>query len=306
MQVGFIGLGKMGRGMVKRLKEAGHEVVAHDPSPVGKKTAQEFGIKFAPDLKQLVAKFAPPRLVWLMVPSPAVGGVVKELAVNGLEKNDIVIDGGNSLYKESVRHARQLEKRGIHFVDVGVSGGPGGAERGFCLMVGGEKEIYEKLVPLFEALAQKDGFGYMGPSGSGHYVKMVHNGIEYGMMQAIAEGFELLADGPYNDLDLYAIASVWRHGSVVQSFLVDMVERALQKEPRLETVIGEVAATGEGEWSIQAAKEFGVDVDSIKLALQKRIDSQKNPHLQKKFAMRLLAAMRGEFGGHEVKRKINN
>lgn len=303
MKLGFIGLGKMGRGMVKRLKDAGHVVVAYDPSPQGEKTAQELGVEFVPGIKELVTRLSSPRVVWLMVPHKVVGSVIRELEISGLGKDDIVIDGGNSFYKDTVRRGEELAKCDIHYIDVGVSGGPGGVDRGFCLMVGGKKEVYYKLTSLFNALAQKDGYGYMGPSGSGHYVKMVHNGIEYGMMQSIAEGFELLADGSYKELDLRAIASVWSHSSVVQSFLVDMAERALQKEPRLQTVVGEVAATGEGEWSINAAKEHDIDVDSMKLALQKRIESQKDPKLQEKFAMKLLAAMRGEFGGHEVKRK---
>jgi len=303
MQIGFIGLGKMGRGMVKRLKSAGHDVVAHDPAPGGQGAARELGVEFAPHIKQLITQLSPPRIIWLMVPHAAVDGVVRELEVSRLEGNDIVIDGGNTFYKETIRRFEDLKLKNIHYIDVGVSGGPGGVDRGFCLMVGGEKNVYDKLAPLFEALAQKDGYGYMGSSGSGHFVKMVHNGVEYGMMQSIAEGFELLAKGPYQNLDLHQIASVWNHGSVVASFLIEMVMRALAKEPRIETVIGEVAATGEGEWSINVAKEHGIDVDSMVLALRKRIESQKNPKLQERFAMKLLAAMRGEFGGHEVKRR---
>lgn len=304
MKLGFIGLGKMGRGMVKRLKEAGHEVVVFDSSPMGGKTAQELGVAFVSDIRQLVDRLLPPRVVWLMVPHQAVDGVIRELEISGLVTKDIVVDGGNSFYKDTIRRGKELAEHGVYYVDVGVSGGPGGVDRGFCLMVGGDKSIYDQLTSLFDALAQKDGYGYMGRSGSGHYVKMVHNGIEYGMMQSIAEGFELLANGSYKEIDPQRIASVWNHGSVVASFLVEMVERALHKEPRLETVAGEVTATGEGEWSIQTAQEYGIDVDSMKLALQKRIESQNNPQLQEKFAMKLLAAMRGEFGGHEVKRKI--
>lgn len=282
-EVAIIGLGKMGKNMRARLKEKGWKVLGFDRNPA---------------LEKLVKGLSRPRVVWLMAPSgKPVNEIISDL-IKFLEKGDIIIDGGNSFFEDSVRKGKILSKKGIEFLDVGVSGGPKGARYGACLMVGGKKGIFEKLSPLFRDLAQKDGFEYMGKSGAGHFVKMVHNGIEYGMMQAIAEGFNLMKNSAFG-LDLEKIAGLYNKGSVIESRLVGWLEIGFQKHGRnLKSVSGKVGATGEGEWTVKTAKRLKVPVKIIEESVKFRKQSHKKPS----FAGKVLSALREQFGGHKVRK----
>ena len=307
MRISYIGLGKMGHSMVLRLIEKGHRVAAYDVDPAARKKIARAGAQAADSIKELVAALAPPRTVWIMVPAYAkasagkppaspVDEVLRELK-KYLKRGDTVIEGGNSYYKDSARRAKKITARGIRFLDVGVSGGPKGARKGACLMIGGDRRDYRRLAPLFRDLSVKGGYSHMGGHGAGHFVKMVHNGIEYGMMQAIAEGFDLMQNGPYR-LDLIKIANLYNHGSVVESRLVGWLEGALREfGPGLKKISGSVGATGEGEWTVMTAKKFGVPAPVIKAALGFRRRSKKNPS----YAGKLLSGMRNQFGGHSVK-----
>lgn len=276
----------MGSAMVARLKERKWRVETYDIS--GKGTAKS--------IEELVGKLAKPRIVWMMVPSRTVESVSENL-IPLLQKGDIVIDGGNSFYKDSIERARKLARKGIYFLDAGVSGGPQGARQGACLMIGGSKLIYQRLEFLFKDVAVPGGFGYMGNSGAGHFVKMVHNGIEYGMMQAIAEGFTVMKKAPFK-LHMRNIAKIYNHGSVVESRLMDWLEKAFQNYgENLKEVSGSVAHTGEGEWTIQTAKKFGVSVPAIKAAFDFRLQSAKKPS----YTGKILTMLRNQFGGHPIK-----
>ena len=297
MQLGFVGLGRMGLNMVTRLARAGHAVVAYDRSPEAVTRAEAAGAQGAASLEALASTLAAPKAIWLMVPA----GDATESTVNALvallSAGDIVIDGGNSNFHDDVRRAQSLATKGIRYVDAGTSGGIWGLEEGYCLMVGGDVEVCRHLEPIFLTLAPKDGYLRVGDHGAGHFVKMIHNGIEYGLMQAYAEGFELMHAGPYK-LDLGAIASLWRHGSVVRSWLLDLTARALAEDHDLSTLKGYVDDSGEGRWTIQEAIERAVPLPVITAAVFTRFRSREdNP-----FAERLLAALRNQFGGHAVKK----
>ena len=295
----MVGLGRMGGNMTKRLMEHGHEVVVYDHNPDAVKAAADDGAIGAKDLSDVVAKLEPPRAVWIMVPSGApTEGTVNELK-GFIESGDTIIDGGNSHFANAVASAAELKKHGMHFVDAGVSGGVWGLENGYCLMVGGDADAVERLRPIFDALAPEDGFAHVGPAGAGHYVKMIHNGIEYGMLQAYAEGFALLDAAKEFDLDLHQIAEVWRHGSVVRSWLLDLAELALAKPDELSHIRGVVADSGEGRWTVEQAVQRGVAAPVIAAALFARVWSQQPDA----FAARIVAALRNEFGGHEVVRE---
>lgn len=298
MKLGYVGLGKMGFNMVERLLEKSHKVVAFDRSADATKAAKNKGVQTADALAALVAALPSPRLVWIMVPHQAVDAVLKELLPH-LTKGDTVIDGGNSPYKESIRRAGELEAKGMDYLDAGVSGGPAGARNGACIMVGGRKEVFQKFEALFRDLSVSDGYGYMGRSGAGHFVKMVHNGIEYGMMQALAEGFAVMKASDFG-LDLARITDVYNHKSVIESRLVGWLQSAFERYGEdLKDISGSAAQSGEGMWTVEAGKELGVPTPIIQGALDFRLQSQKNPS----YTGKLVSAMRNQFGGHEVQQK---
>jgi 6-phosphogluconate dehydrogenase len=295
MQLGMIGLGRMGANMVRRATRGGHACVVYDRDPAAAKALTKETATAATSLAELVKTLTAPRTVWIMVPAAAVDAVLDELGPL-LAKGDAVIDGGNSFYGYAARRAQALEKRGIQFLDVGTSGGVHGLERGYCLMIGGPAPAVKRLDPLFKTLAPADGYLHCGPVGAGHFVKMVHNGIEYGMMAAYAEGFNVLRHAKY-PLNLGAIAEVWRHGSVVSSWLLDLTARAFARQPELAGFSGHVSDSGEGRWTIQTAIEAGVPVPVLSAALYERFTSRGEGD----FAAKLLSALRFEFGGHEEK-----
>lgn len=299
MTIGYIGLGKMGLNMVEHLQEKGHQAVAYNRSPESVKKAITFGAEGASSLEELVGKLEGPRTIWLMVPWKAVDGVLDDL-LPLLSPGDLVIDGGNSPYIETLKRAERIEGSGIHFMDIGVSGGPGGARNGACMMVGGDKEDFEKVEGLIKDLCVPEGYGYMGRHGAGHYVKMVHNGIEYGMMQAIGEGFEVMKRAKEFDIDLEAVASVYNHGSVIESRLVGWLLDGFKKYgTELSDISGEVSHSGEGLWTVEAAKRIGVQVPIIEGALKFREDSQGNPS----YTGQVVSVQRNQFGGHDVSKK---
>jgi 6-phosphogluconate dehydrogenase len=296
MKLGYIGLGKMGYNMVELLLDGKYEVVVYNRSMEPVRKIAQRGAQPADSIRALVAAVAPPRLVWIMVPHQAVDQILAALAPH-LAKGDTVIDGGNSPYKESMRRASDLEKKGIDFLDAGVSGGPSGARNGACIMVGGRKEIFEKHEKLFRDLSVEHGYGYMGKAGAGHFVKMVHNGIEYGMMQALAEGFAVLKASPFN-LNLAKIADLYDHRSVIESRLVGWLKKAFEQHGEaLDEISGSAAQSGEGMWTVEAAGELGIPVPIIKGALDFRLQSQKTTS----YTGKIISALRNQFGGHEVK-----
>ncbi|MEK7574679.1 MAG: phosphogluconate dehydrogenase (NAD(+)-dependent, decarboxylating) [Patescibacteria group bacterium] len=298
IKIGYIGLGKMGMNMVFCLREKGYDVLAYNRKPEPREIAHKAGVPVASSVKELVGNLAKPRTVWLMVSNGGVDEVLREV-VSYLDKGDTIIDGGNSLYKDSIRRSIDLEKKGINFLDVGVSGGPKGARYGACIMVGGKKKVYEKYESLFEDLAAIGAFAYMGTAGAGHFVKMVHNGIEYGMMQAIGEGFAVMKASDFK-LDLEKVAALYNHKSVIESRLVGWLASAYEKQGTdLAGVSGSVAHTGEGEWTVNAAKELNVPVPVIEKSFQFRVDSAKNPS----YTGQVLSALRNKFGGHSMKKE---
>ena len=299
-RLAMIGLGRMGMNMTKRLLAGGIEVVAYNRTPAKVEEAAAAGAIGAFSIDEVVANLAPPRVVWLMLPAgEPTERMIGELA-GRLQLGDIVVDGGNTLYTDDLRRADLLARHGIHYLDVGVSGGVWGRKIGYCLMIGGEKELVEELQPVFAALAPPDGFLYCGPVGAGHFVKMVHNGIEYGMMQAYGEGFALLEASPYGQqLDFARLAHLWNQGSVIRSWLLELLEIAFAKSPRLDDLKGWVDDSGEGRWTVQQGMELGVPLPVISAALFARFQSR----LPDGFGNRVLAALRREFGGHPVKSK---
>jgi 6-phosphogluconate dehydrogenase len=298
MQIGLVGLGKMGMNMLKRLVQGGHQVVAYDIHATTREEAVQAGAQVVSGLNEMCASLVPPRTIWVMVPAgDATSETIQTLATN-LTAKDVLIDGGNSNYKDSQRRAKELQERGIHLLDAGTSGGIWGLENGYCLMVGGDSSAYAQALPAFTTLAPKDGLLHVGPSGAGHFVKMVHNGIEYAMMQAYAEGFELLQAKSDLNLDLQGIAGLWNHGSVVRSWLLELLDAALQKDPGLDGLKAYVEDSGEGRWTVEAAIEARVPAPTISMALFERFRSRQD----NSFANRLLAALRNEFGGHSVKK----
>ncbi len=336
MQLGMIGLGRMGSNMVRRLERAGQECVVYDVHAAATKPLEGEGATPATTLDELVKKLTPPRAIWLMVPAGVVDSTIEQL-VGKLEKGDILIDGGNSYYHDDIRRAAALKSKGIHYVDVGTSGGVWGLERGYCLMIGGETEVVQRLDPVFAALAPgrgnlprtpgrekvggtaENGYLHCGPSGAGHFVKMVHNGIEYGLMAAYAEGFNILHHAAVGkkseevdaettplrnpelyqyDLNLADVAEVWRRGSVIASWLLDLGAQALIKSPELAEFSGRVSDSGEGRWTIDAAIDEGVPAPVLSAALFARFSSRGNDD----FADKILSAMRFAFGGHIEKK----
>ncbi|MEC4684514.1 MAG: decarboxylating 6-phosphogluconate dehydrogenase [Nitrospirota bacterium] len=298
--LGYIGLGKMGGNMVFRLLEHGWNIAAYDSVTENVREVEKKGAKGAGSLEDLVEKAGTPRLLWLMVPHQRVDNVLTALTPL-LNKGDTIIDGGNSNYKESIRRSRELNEKGINFLDVGVSGGPRGAREGACVMVGGEKGLFEKHEVLFKDIAAQDAYGYMGKSGAGHFVKMVHNGIEYGMMQAIAEGFAVIKASDF-DIDLREVCRVYNHRSVIESRLTGWLQKAFEEYGEdLDEISGSVSHSGEGLWTVETAKELGVSVPVIEESLKFREESQKTPS----YTGQILSALRNQFGGHEVKKKQN-
>ena len=298
MQIGFIGLGKMGAFMVERLLKDGHEVVVYNRSHEKIKEIEKKGAKGAYSLEELTEKLNEPKLIWMMIPSGDTVTRMIESLVPLLSKGDILIDGGNSYYKDSVRRSGELKTLGIDYLDVGTSGGIWGLQVGYCVMIGGEKKIFEHCEPIFKSLAPPEGYKYIGSSGAGHYVKMVHNGIEYGMMQAIAEGMEVLNKHDA-DLDLATVSKVWNHGSVVRSWLMELTQRALENDKNLESIKGIMHSSGEGKWTVETALEMGVPTPVITMSLLMRYRSQQ----EDTFSGKIVAALRNEFGGHAVEKK---
>jgi 6-phosphogluconate dehydrogenase len=298
MKIGYIGLGKMGFNMAELLLEKGHSIVVFNRSPEPVQRIAARGAKPADSIRALVNALATPRLIWIMVPHQAVDAVLNELAPL-LAQGDTIIDGGNSPYKESIRRFQELQAKGIDFLDAGVSGGPAGARTGACIMVGGRREVYQRFEKLFQDLSADRGYGYMGTSGAGHFVKMVHNGIEYGMMQALAEGFSIMKRSAF-DLDLTRIAELYNRRSVIESRLVGWLKNAYEQYGRdLDGISGSAAQSGEGRWTVDAANELGVPTPVIKGALDFRLESQNKPT----YAGKVISALRNQFGGHEVKEK---
>ncbi len=296
MLLGYIGLGKMGLNMAERLLEKGHQVAAFDRNTDAVAAIGTKGARTAGSLADLAASLPAPRLLWLMVPHQVVDAVLDEL-MPLLAPGDTVIDGGNSLYTDSQRRERMLSEKGIDFLDVGTSGGPRGAREGACLMIGGKKATYERLEPLFRDLAADHAYAYLGPTGAGHFVKMVHNGIEYGMMQALAEGFAVMRASSFG-LDLTKAAEVYNHRSVIESRLVGWLVSAYEQYgPDLAGVSGSAAQSGEGMWTVNAAKELGMPVPVIEAALAFRLASQKAPS----YTGQVVSALRNQFGGHAVR-----
>lgn len=297
MKLAMIGLGRMGMNMARRLLQGGHEVVAFNRSPDKTDQLVKEGASAAYSLPQVVEKLTSPRVVWLMLPAGEIIDEHLEQLKEHLEPGDIVIDGGNTYYKDDTRRSKSLAERGIHFLDAGVSGGIWGLKLGYCLMLGGERAIYKKLLSVFESLAPAEGYLYCGPAGAGHFVKMVHNGIEYGMMQAYGEGFQLLEASPFSaTLNFGDLAHLWNRGSVVRSWLLELAEDAFREDPELDEISGYVEDSGEGRWTVQQAVEAGVPVPVMALSLFQRFRSrQRDP-----FADRVIAALRREFGGHSV------
>ncbi|HUZ20192.1 MAG TPA: decarboxylating 6-phosphogluconate dehydrogenase [Acidimicrobiales bacterium] len=299
MQLGMIGLGKMGANMTLRLLEHGHEVVGFDPSEEARSSVAAKGAGTATSLPELVGKLEAPRVVWVMVPAGSPTDEVVTSLASLLGPGDLVIDGGNSNYKTALPYADQLGARGVNFVDAGTSGGVWGLQNGYCLMVGGTAEAVKIAEPIFTALAPEGGYAHVGPVGAGHFVKMVHNGIEYGLMQSYAEGFELMSAAEEFSLDLHQVASIWRYGSVVRSWLLELAELALRPGSGFESIEGVVVDSGEGRWTVQEAVERGVPAPVITESLYRRFASQQ----RNSFADRLLAALRNQFGGHAVVRE---
>ncbi len=300
MELGIIGLGRMGGNMTLRLLNGGHRIIVYDPVKEAVETLTAQGAMGSTSITELVKKLSPPRAVWVMVPSgEPTESTIKTLSLE-LSKGDIIIDGGNSNYKDSMRRGVALSEKGLFFLDAGTSGGIWGLKEGYCLMIGGDIKAFRRMEPIFQTLAPspQQGYGHVGPSGAGHFVKMVHNGVEYGLMQAYAEGFELMQAKPDFDLNLPEIAEIWRYGSVVRSWLLDLVATALQEDPKLEGVEAYVEDSGEGRWTVQESVELAVSMPVITQALQVRFRSRE----AQPFGVKLLATLRKQFGGHKVRK----
>jgi len=297
----MIGLGRMGANMAQRLMRGGHKVVGYDPAEAARAVLEKNGAQTAASLEQMVAKLSAPRVVWLMVPAGQITDSTITNLVPLLAPGDTIIDGGNSNYRDTQRRAAMVAQKKIQYVDSGTSGGVWGLAEGYSLMIGGDEAVVERLRPIFEALApaKDQGWGRVGPVGSGHYTKMVHNGIEYGLMQAYAEGFSILQHKSEFKLDLHQVAEIWRYGSVVRSWLLDLTADALGKNPTLAGIAPYVADSGEGRWTVADAIELGVSAPVITLSLLERLRSRDNDS----FSDKLLAAMRNQFGGHEIKKE---
>ena len=300
MELAMVGLGKMGGNMVARLVKGGHRVVAFDVNADAVKRTMELGAEGAFSLAEVVKKLAAPRVIWVMVPSGKITDDTLRALLQEVQSGDIIIDGGNSYYKDSMRHALELKEMGVNFVDVGTSGGVWGKEEGYSLMIGGEKKVVDSLSPIFETLAPAadKGWGRVGPAGAGHFTKMVHNGIEYGMMQAFAEGFEIMNAKKDFELDLHQVSEIWRYGSVVRSWLLDLTAGVLEQDASLADLEAYVPDSGEGRWTVAEAIDLNVAAPIITLSLEQRIRSRQ----EAPYADKLLSAMRNAFGGHDMKK----
>lgn len=298
MQLGFVGLGRMGANMVHRLRRDGdHAIVAFDPNAQVRQSVQEFGATAVDSLETLVGQLAAPRAIWSMVPAGVTEQTIGSL-LGLLEKGDTVIDGGNSNFRDSIRRAQICAEKGVGFIDAGTSGGIWGLQVGYCLMVGGDAEVVERYRPIFECLAPPEGFLHAGPPGAGHFVKMVHNGIEYGMLQAYGEGFDLLHEqNLFPALDLHGIAHLWNQGSVVRSWLLELAEQAFEADNDLSTIRGYVDDSGEGRWTLEEAMTASVPMPVLAMSLFARYSSRRDDG----FGDKVIAALRKEFGGHAVK-----
>ena len=296
MKIGYVGLGKMGKNHVMRLHEKGHEVIAWNRSKDDYKEIENFGVQTVQELKEVVDTLDTPRLIWLMVTHNAVDAVLEQL-VPILSEGDIVVDGGNSNYKETLRRGKELEAKGVKFLDAGVSGGPGGSRNGSCIMVGGDKDAYEAIEEIFKSSAAPEAYQYMGKTGAGHFTKMVHNGIEYGMMQAIGEGFNLLKRSEF-EVNVKDAARIYNNQSVIESRLIGWAYDGFEKYGNdLEEVSGSIAHTGEGKWTVESAEEINEPVPVIKTSFQFRVDSEENPS----YVGKVVSMLRNMFGGHSIK-----
>ena len=298
MQLAMIGLGRMGGNMSERLMRDGHQMVVFDRSADAIAKYEGLGAKGATSAEDVGARLAAPRVVWIMVPAgKPVDDTIAQL-LPGMEKGDVIIDGGNSNFHDTMRRGSELASRGIELVDSGTSGGIWGLANGYCLMIGGSTAAFARCEPIFKSLAPPDGYAHVGPTGAGHYVKMIHNGIEYGVLQAYAEGYEILHASKQFQLDLHRIARVWNHGSVVRSWMNELAELAFEKDPSLETLKGYVEDSGEGRWTVQEAIDIDVPAPVITLSLLARLRSRQ----EESFSAKVIAALRNEFGGHAVKK----
>ena len=298
MKLGMIGLGKMGGNMTERLMRGGHEVVVYDRSPETIQRYVAMGSVGAEDAASMASKLSSPRVIWIMVPAGKPVDDTISALLPGLSKGDVIIDGGNSNFHDTMRRGTELREKGIEFVDSGTSGGIWGLENGYCLMVGASPEAFKLCEPIFKTLAPVDGYAHMGATGSGHYVKMIHNGIEYGILQAYAEGYEILHFSKDFKLDLHKIAAVWNHGSVVRSWMNELAEKAFEKDADLTALKGYVADSGEGRWTVQEAIDIDIPAPVITLALLMRLRSRQADS----FSAKVIAALRNEFGGHAVQK----
>ncbi|EEE17304.1 6-phosphogluconate dehydrogenase [Lancefieldella rimae] len=296
MRIGLVGLGKMGYNLALNLKDNGHEVIGFDLSKEARAAAEKDGVATAASISEQIGQLATPRVLWLMVPSGAATQAVIDEALDLLESGDVLIDAGNSNYKDSVRHGDVCAKKGVAFLDVGTSGGTSGARYGACLMIGGDQKAYDLLSEVFDQVSCEDGCTYVGPAGAGHFMKMVHNGVEYGMMEAIGEGFAIMREAPF-DYDLAAVAKNWNHGSVVRSWLMELAEVQLAKHPDLSDIKGIVAASGEAKWTVEAALAEEVPAPVIAQALFERNASQMG---EENFSNKMVSALRNGFGGHAI------
>ena len=297
MKIGFVGLGKMGQNMVKRLS-AQHEVVVYDINKDAIKEATLNKAIAASSIEDLVSKLTLPRIIWLMVPAGDITTQTIDAISNHLSTNDVLIDGGNSFYKDSIIRAKNLKKKKINFLDIGTSGGVWGYKNGFCLMVGGQEEVYKQVEPILKTLSAQDSYNHIGKSGSGHFVKMIHNGIEYALMQAYAEGFELIKAKKEFDLDLHKIAKLYNNNSVIRSWLLELIEKVFQKDQNLENIKGFVKDSGEGRWTVKEAIDLEVPTPIINQSLIERFSSRQADAFRNK----ILASLRDAFGGHGVQK----
>ena len=296
MQLGLIGLGRMGSGMTRRLMKGGHQLVVYDRSSQVVAAVAGDGAVGASSLEDLGQKLKPPRILWLMIPAgPPVDDTIQRLS-GVLSPGDVIVDGGNSNYKDSMRRAEALRSQQVEFLDTGVSGGIWGLKVGFNLMVGGNEAVFKQVEPIFKTLAPADGYAYVGSSGAGHYAKMVHNGIEYSMLQSYAEGFEILKAAPFN-FDLVRLARLWNHGSVIRSWLLELAQAAFERDPELAHIKGYVEDSGEGRWTLEEALAHAVPAPALAMSLFMRYRSRQ----EDSFSAKVLAALRNEFGGHPVR-----
>ncbi len=302
MKIGYIGLGRMGKNMVLRLLEHGIEVVAWNRTRDDVDEVVKSGATGAETIEDLVSKLEAPRIIWLMLPAGDVTDEYIDKLLSLLSPGDLIVDGANSFYKDTLRRAEKIKPNNIHFMDIGVSGGPSGARNGACMMIGGDKEDVERVIEVVKAASAPEAFGHFGPVGAGHFAKMVHNGIEYGMMEAIGEGAAILKYGPFK-LDLVEIFRVYNHRSVIESRLVGWTQDALSEDPELENISSEIKSTGEGEWTVKTAKEFGVETPVIEDSFKVRQNSGNDPENSPAgFRNKIVSAQRGKFGQHAVKK----